>query len=233
MYRGHCRSRAYSKDDFANPRMENSVLYMAMQTPADSTVARQAMLCNPLQAPGMTKGHRLLTLRSFRSCTSTAQSGEMATFGCREGSLERQLKPGPSKSWTGKCWGSLPSSGWNTSSILPAPGTFRSVARYWSPNACLQCTDRHSVGGLRKVQTELMPPCTSLFDSLSCVLEDTCALADPAHVIRQCYAALSKVCRLLCFSSLSYSNMRSDTKEVGQIAEDVHIRLPRSFTNFG
>ena len=60
MYRGHCRSRAYSKDDFANPRMENSVLYMAMQTPADSTVARQAMLCNPLQAPGMTKGHRLL-----------------------------------------------------------------------------------------------------------------------------------------------------------------------------
>ena len=36
MYRGHFRSSAYSKEAFAKPRMEASVLYMAMATPADS-----------------------------------------------------------------------------------------------------------------------------------------------------------------------------------------------------
>ena len=48
MYRGHCRSRAYSKEAFAKPRMENSVLYMAMATPADSTVACLGRLCDLL-----------------------------------------------------------------------------------------------------------------------------------------------------------------------------------------
>ena len=38
MYRGHCRSSAYSKEAFAKPRMEASVLYMAMATPAGNTV---------------------------------------------------------------------------------------------------------------------------------------------------------------------------------------------------
>ena len=36
MYRGHCRSSAYSKDALAKPRMEASVLYMAMATPAQA-----------------------------------------------------------------------------------------------------------------------------------------------------------------------------------------------------
>ena len=35
-YRGHCRSSAYSKDALAKPRMEASVLYMAMATPAQA-----------------------------------------------------------------------------------------------------------------------------------------------------------------------------------------------------
>ena len=45
--------------------------------------------------------------------------------------------PSPLKLKISNFWGSPPSAGVKVISSLPAPGTTKSVARYWSPKACL------------------------------------------------------------------------------------------------
>eukprot|EP00955_Chlamydomonas_euryale_P034236 349730-Chlamydomonas_euryale.AAC.2 len=46
--------------------------------------------------------------------------------------------PGPLKEWMSYETGAPPSAGVNVIVTAPGPGTTKSVARYWSPNACLR-----------------------------------------------------------------------------------------------
>ena len=47
MYRGHLRSRAYSKEALAKPLMESSVLYMARATPTPYCNVRSLCRLSP------------------------------------------------------------------------------------------------------------------------------------------------------------------------------------------
>ena len=61
----------------------------------------------------------------------------VATKAATGGTHMPSATPAPSKSWISWRSGAPPPAGVNTSSSLPGPPMSRSVARYWSPNACL------------------------------------------------------------------------------------------------
>ena len=63
MYRGHLRSKAYSKEALAKPLIDSSVLYMARATPTPHCDVRS--LCQGLPACPVQLSYTLVMDRSY------------------------------------------------------------------------------------------------------------------------------------------------------------------------